>query len=233
MPDAAGGWRCDASVVVIRGTPAATIPFPDARIPLSMDSTRLVLLIVFCGSLFLLGQRWVESVSPRPVVQAAANVEPGRAATPVPAAASVPQSGAATAAAPGGAPPAAQAAPTVGQQVEVETDLLRARIDTRGGDLVHLELLDHGDPEEPTRPLVLFTRSAEHTYLAQSGLIGPGLPNHTTAWTVVDAPRTLGAGEDTLTVRLRADAGAGPIDKLLTFKRGSYLIETRFLGAAP
>jgi len=60
----------------------------------------------------------------------------------------------------------------------VHTDTMLAEIDTQGGDIVYLELLQHKDTLHETKNFVLF--GPEHRYVAQSGLIGEGLPNHRT-----------------------------------------------------
>jgi YidC/Oxa1 family membrane protein insertase len=196
-----------------------------------MDPTRTVLLIAFCVSLFFLGQRWTQTLVPPPAARTAADVA---TSAPVPTASAVPSP--APSASPAGVTPplpdATSAASTAAALVTIETDLLRARIDPRGGDLVQLELRAHGDPETPAEPLELFHRASKGTYIAQSGLIGAGLPNHVSAWRVVEAPATLAAGEDTLTVKLASDlATSGSIEKHYVFRRDSYVIEIRFVGA--
>ena len=62
--------------------------------------------------------------------------------------------------------------------------------------------------------------------MAQSGLIGEGLPTHRTQFRLVDGPLKLADGADELKVRLEATAQNGAeVAKILTFKRGSYLID--------
>ena len=78
----------------------------------------------------------------------------------------------------------------------------------------------------------------EHHYEAQSGLTGDGGPNHRTLWSVQPGNTTLGAGEETLEVRLDAQGKDGlAVTKLYRFKRDSYVIdvalEIRNAGAQP
>ena len=76
-------------------------------------------------------------------------------------------------------------------------------------------------------PMVLFDRSVERTYLARSGLIGGDFPNHTTVFTASAGPRDLGTGND-VSITLTADKGGAKLAKTYVFKRGSYVIDTRF-----
>jgi len=62
--------------------------------------------------------------------------------------------------------------------------------------------------------------------MAQSGLIGQGLPTHRTVLKRVDGPATLADGANELVIRLDAPAENGiKATKVLTFKRGSYVVD--------
>jgi YidC/Oxa1 family membrane protein insertase len=99
-----------------------------------------------------------------------------------------------------------------------------AEIDTQGGDIVYLELLQHKDTLHETKNFVLF--GPEHRYVAQSGLIGEGLPNHRTLFHASAREFTLEQGQDRLDVRLQADTPAGiRVTKILTFYPASYRID--------
>ena len=81
-------------------------------------------------------------------------------------------------------------------------------------------------------------RNAERTFVAQSGLIGEGMPNHQTPFTVLPGPRELAPGADKLEFKLEATAANGDkVVKVLTFHRGSYVIDIAFqvtnAGSAP
>jgi YidC/Oxa1 family membrane protein insertase len=108
--------------------------------------------------------------------------------------------------------------------LKVTTDLVRADVDTRGGDIVYLELLQQKDAADVSKNIVLF--GPERHYVAQSGLIGAGLPNHRSPFRAQGKEFALAVGQDTLEVRLEASAGPGvKVTKVLTFHRGSYRID--------
>ena len=111
-----------------------------------------------------------------------------------------------------------------GQIIKVETDLYRAEISSVGGDLVRLELLKHGGTLDRSKNFVLFSRSSDHVYIAQSGLIGANLPNHQTTYAAQAAEYRLGDGAATLEVRLEAGGGMKAA-KTFRFHRNSYLID--------
>ncbi|MDR1849181.1 MAG: membrane protein insertase YidC [Zoogloeaceae bacterium] len=122
------------------------------------------------------------------------------------------------------------------ESIFVSTDLVRAEISTRGGDLVWLGLKAYPangkDKSEggEKEPFTLF--SDDHYYSAQSGLIGGKegrLPNHTDLLVALPGPRELAEGADTLEVRLAAPEMSGVrATKVYTFRRGSYLIDVRW-----
>ena len=191
------------------------------------DMRRTILLVVFFFSLFLLWDAWQKhnghpsffSPAPRPV--AAGSAPAGSSAAGLPA----PVAGAAAASTPG---VAASAAP-VGEQLVVKTDVYEATLDSRGGDLVRLALLKHADDADPKKPLVLFDRSANRQYVAQSGLItkqqGVALPNHLTLMKLLPGDATLKDGSDAVVVAFESpDQGGVKLRKTYTFKRGQYTI---------
>ena len=174
-----------------------------------MDTQRLILFLVFSFSLLFLWQEWQKEH--RPVVPAA---------PPSPLSAPAPN---APATAPGVSAVPAVNAPQSGQRVHVRTDTMAAEIDTLGGDLVYLELLQHRDTLDGSKNLVLL--GPEHRYSAQSGLTG-GLPFHRTLFTTAELETSLAPGKDHLEVRLEASAPDGvKVTKILTFHRASYQID--------
>ena len=206
------------------------------------DIRRTLLWVVFTMSLVLLWDGWnrhngqPSMFMPSPARTAAAPASTPSGAAP---AATVPaaQTGvpAATAAVPAGAaasaPPVAAAAPA-GQQTVITTDRVKATVDSAGASLVRLELLDHFDADDRKRHVLLFDRSAERVYAAQTGLItaqpGVNLPNHWTPMTRVAGPDVLAQGRDELAVRFEATAPGGvTLAKTFTFKRGSYVVGVR------
>ena len=118
-----------------------------------------------------------------------------------------------------------------GRLIDVETDILRAQIDTRGGDLVHVELLQHPvSVDTPDDPFVLMHRDGAGLYIAQSGLIGNGreFPNHNVEFTTEQESVVLGT-EDEVGVHLHWTAPDGlAYRKTYTFHRNSYRIDVDF-----
>ncbi len=115
--------------------------------------------------------------------------------------------------------------------IQVTTDLVRAHIDPRGGDLVRVELLRHPvSVDQPDQPFVLMHREAPGLFIAQSGLIGSGreYPNHGVTYSVDRLIHDLGE-DDALEVVLdwRAPDGVA-YQKVFRFRRDSYRIEVDF-----
>jgi YidC/Oxa1 family membrane protein insertase len=184
-----------------------------------MDSRRLILVIIFTLSSFLLWQNWEQYKQPKPpagAATAAAQAVGDSAPRPsVDLQTGVPTPGVSAAAVP--------TAPVVaGETFTITTDLLQATISAQGGDIVRLELFKYKEKDHQDKNFVLF--DSKHQYFAQSGLIGEGLPTHRTLFRRVVGPSELAADADTLQVRLEADGpNGGKIAKILTFHRNSYL----------
>jgi YidC/Oxa1 family membrane protein insertase len=112
-----------------------------------------------------------------------------------------------------------------GEMVEVATDLLHAAISSVGGDLRELKLLKQGDIEDLKKPFQLLGVAPGRIYVAQSGLIGQGMPNHKSMWHPRERSYRMGEGSDVLEVKLDASGGGVKVTKTYRFRRGSYLIE--------
>jgi YidC/Oxa1 family membrane protein insertase len=95
--------------------------------------------------------------------------------------------------------------------------------------VTEVALLKHRDPHDETKPYVLLLKTAERTNLAQSGLLGEGMPNHRSVYEVLPGPRELAAGADHLDLRLQTTGANGQkIVQTLTFHRGSYVIDVAY-----
>ncbi|NML18653.1 membrane protein insertase YidC [Azohydromonas caseinilytica] len=197
------------------------------------DIRRTLLWVVFTMSLVLLWDAWNKHngqpsfFGPRTTATAPAA---GAGTPPASAPAGVPTP-AATATAPGAAPvAAAAAAPVAAQQVTLTTDVVKATFSSLGGDLVRLELLNQVDEHEPGKRVVLFDRSAERTYLAQTGLVsatGAPLPTHLTPMNVAPGPRELKEGNE-LQLRFESpEVGGVQLVKTYTLRRGEYTVGVR------
>ncbi|MDO8310349.1 MAG: membrane protein insertase YidC [Sideroxyarcus sp.] len=196
-----------------------------------MDNRRLILLLVFSFSLIMLWDAWQKQGQPKlatatttaaPAAIAPAGVVP----TPtLPAGAG--------AAIPVAVPPTAVAVIPGAATAKIRTDLYVADISSQGGDITGLELVRHPDTEDKSKHFVLFDNGVKHVYLAQSGVIGEGLPNHKTEWKLAAGEQVLKDGEQQLEVRLEANtASGGKVVKTYVFHRGSYQIEVRHEGVA-
>jgi YidC/Oxa1 family membrane protein insertase len=196
------------------------------------DIRRSILWIVFSVSLVMLWDAWnthnghPSMFAPQVAKPVAAGSAPAAASMAgVPAAAVTP-----TAAGTAATPTAAAAAPVASEKVTVTTDLVKATFDTKGGDLVHLELLKFTDANDAKRPVVLFDQSAQRVYLAQTGLVttqpGVSLPNHFSLMRLLPGERTLADGKDSLSISFESpDVGGVQLVKTYTFKRGDYPVQ--------
>ncbi|MFN5048493.1 membrane protein insertase YidC [Roseateles sp.] len=125
------------------------------------------------------------------------------------------------------------------ETVEIRTDVIKATLDSQGGSLVRVELLKHKDESDPSGNVVLLKRSAGHTYVAQTGLVGiAGAPNHLNTMTVQPGARELAEGAQELVVRFESpEMGGVKLIKTYSFKRGDYAVsvkhEVQNVSAAP
>ena len=183
-----------------------------------MDNQRLILFVVFSFTLLLLWESWQTKHQP-PVPAPAISSQPG--ATPTP-------SQAMNLPAPGSAAPASPSAALLrGQRAIVETDVLRAEIDSTGGDVRGLQLLRYRESEVKNKTLVLFEDSVTRPYVAQNGLIGAGLPTHRSVFQLKPGTYRLANGASQLQVPLVwTDPASGVrVEKTYTFTRGSYQVD--------
>ena len=189
-----------------------------------MDTQRLVLFMLFTFSVFFLMDAWQKDAHP-PRATPAANTPAGSSApvpTPTQPLANTPASSLPAVSAGGGAL-------QKGATIRVETDMFIAKIDTAGGDLRHLELLGHRDTLDKKKNFTLLQQQTDHTYIAQSGLIGNDLPNHRTLYVTGDRDVKLAAGAASISVRLMAHTPTGiGVVKVYTFHRDSYLIDISY-----
>ena len=204
-----------------------------------MDIKRTVLWVVFSLSLLLLWDNWMRATgkpsmffpNPTQVAKTGSGATGGTAGTPLPAG-TLPQTTAGASALPGSDTTAA----AKGEVIHIVTDIVKADIDTTGGELKRLELLKHRDAIDPSKNVVLFDASAQRTYLGESGLIGGPFPNHKTVFTAVEGARTMDGGNQVQLV-LQAEQGGVKLTKTFTFKRGDYVIDVQHtvtnVGSAP
>ncbi len=188
-----------------------------------MDTKRLILFVIFSFSIMMLWEAWQRDHGPQPALQpvtqttnqTAANTEAG---VPLPTnrqPAAVQDSGFSL---------------QKGQRIRVTTDMIQAEIDTFGGDIRKVELLKHLDTTDKTKKFVLLDDSKPSVvYVAQSGLIGSGLPSHKVTFNANAGEYSLQDGQDKLEIRLAWEGANGVrIDKVYRFHRGSYVMDVEY-----
>ncbi len=187
-----------------------------------MDFQRILLLIIFSFSLFLLWDGWQRENNPVQRTQSSPNS--GASITPSPSQnlvnSSVDQK-------PLGPVISAQNS-VAGEKITVNTDFFNAEINTIGGDINRIEFVKHFDTDNKGKPFGLFVQNESHTYVAQTGLLGDDLPNHNTKFASTATNYTLAEGENSIVVRLVATKSGVKTSKILTFHKSSYLIDIAY-----
>jgi YidC/Oxa1 family membrane protein insertase len=113
--------------------------------------------------------------------------------------------------------------------VRVTTDTLDVWIDRVGGDIVRVQLPQHRLGPDRNVPFLLLNRGDGHTYVAQSGLVGPDgvdTADERPVYQAASSRYTLTEG-NTLTVAMTAQRDGMNVTKLFDFAAGDYLIEVR------
>lgn len=191
-----------------------------------MDTKRLILFVVFSFSIMMLWDGWQGKDTPNNVV-ADTNTN---GAVPSNEAAVVDE----TIPAPASSQAVSQSSElpsqgfklAAGELIQVKTDLYTAEISTMGGDIRKLTLNKHlADDKESGNFMLMDEAANPMLYVAQSGLIGTGLPNHKTQFTAEASSYTMANDADKLTVKLSWLDNGVTVDKLYTFHRGKYEIE--------
>ena len=206
-----------------------------------MDTQRLIALIVFSFSGLMLWEAWNKHnrppVTSQPAAQTqAANQLPGStpekplppsaaAGAAAPPTSSVPQP-TATAAVASTTP--LNGAPKTASRVLVKTDLLSVELDTQGGDIRSVTLLKHVAPNDAKQAFKLLQDKVGAYFVVQSGLLGNGLPNHTSIWTPSRDRFDLGDGDKVDVSMTNNDTPGFTVTKTYTFKRNSYVIDVRY-----
>lgn len=186
-----------------------------------MDTKRLILFVIFSFSLLMLWDAWQQHNAPQPVAQSAEPVDasiPEAVKSDVPVVASQPDM-----------PRSTGFKLENGQRIRIETNLYRGEIDTVGGDLRKLALLQHRADDKESDYVLLDDQAAPLLYVAQTGLIGNGLPSHRSVFSSSADSYKMATGSDQLEVRLNWTNDAGlQVDKIYTFQRDSYAIGVRY-----
>lgn len=186
-----------------------------------------------------LWQAWQDDYGPKPPLSALEQTTPTNADIPT---------GESTAS---GQQANIHAAPiATGKLITVKTDLYNVEIDTQGGTLVNLDLLQYPVDKKDTKadvldtlkdtvgmdkteknlkPIRLFNNRPKDIFLAQSGLISASnpaqAPDHHSLFNAAQDQYTLAEGQNTLEIPLTWTDNHGlTVTKHYTFTRGSYVV---------
>jgi YidC/Oxa1 family membrane protein insertase len=186
-----------------------------------MNLQRIIPLVVFTLSSYMLWDAW-QAHNRAPLATAAANAPAGNNSLP---SATVSNGNSTVPALPQAAQTPAVEGLKQGARVHVKTDVVDAEIDTNGADLRSLKLLHHFAANDGDKPIDLFEDRSDLIYVAQSGLLGNGLPNHTTLFSTDQTSVVLSDGQSAVDVSLKAVVpGVAEVTKTYHFARGSYLV---------
>jgi len=189
-----------------------------------MDIKRTVLLVIFSLSLLMLWENWTIYNGGASMFAPEVASTSNNATSNTKSDSSVPQASVSTPVASGADVPAGAVSAQAGEKITITTDLLKAEINSAGGELTRIELLQHKDSANESKNVVLMESDSGRTYVGQSGLIGTSAPNHRSLFTVRPGMRTL-ENADSVQLILDAEQDGVKLTKTYTFKRGEYEIE--------
>ncbi|KXS33262.1 MAG: Membrane protein insertase YidC [Candidatus Gallionella acididurans] len=194
-----------------------------------MDFQRLFLFLIFAFSLVLVWDGWQRYQHPEQNIQSG-EVTHKDSSVPQDIPRSSTVQGTSNAKQVDLLPDSSSPQPATGKTIHVKTDFLDVEISSLGGDISRLALLEQPDSLDRSKPLVLFQRGqGTHNYYAQSGLLGPNLPNHKSLFIAEQDQYELAGNAEQLQVRLKADDNSPlQVTKVFTFHRASYLIDVSY-----
>ncbi len=201
-----------------------------------MDNIRFILVVTFAMLLFMLQQAWEADYVLKPAVETVSSVV--NSSEDIPATTAQIQTQVVT--------PAVTAIDS--KVIKITTDVLALEINSEGGTIQNLDLLNYPNErentivdklrqtfgfeasEKNTAPVRLFNAQAEKLFVAQSGFIaGNGsaeAANHHSVFTTQQDSYTLDPGQESLSVPMTwTDNNGLKVTKTFTFKRGSYEID--------
>lgn len=205
-----------------------------------MENQRVLLLLGIAFLSFMLFQRWEETQA-NLIAQQTQQAQGIKAGTtdPTPAepsgddapAASSSGSDDAPVASSGSDAPTMVAAPSSAQRVKVTTDVYEIQLDTKGGDLRELKLLDYPISVEDQNKFQLLSEKGRLFHIVGSGLLGfdgdkQPLPKAgKTVYQVEKTNYTLADGQKTLDVPLTWESANLKVERIYRFTRGNYEVE--------
>ncbi|WMW80757.1 membrane protein insertase YidC [Undibacterium cyanobacteriorum] len=191
-----------------------------------MDIKRTFLWVIFTMSLVLLWDKWMQHTGknsmffPKPVAQQtqAASASASASANATAASAAAVSTPTATTTAADGT-----VTPVKSETITITTDVVKADIDTIGGEIKRLELLKYADSVDAKKNVVLFDHTADRTYAAQTGLIGAKGLDHHAGYIALPGNRDIGNGNE-ISLVLETQSEGVKLTKTYTFKKGDYVI---------
>ncbi|MBE2893886.1 membrane protein insertase YidC [Spirabiliibacterium falconis] len=184
-----------------------------------MNSKRSLLVIALVFLSFLVYQQWqIDYHSPKadtPTASATATTVDAESDTPV----STSQT------------ESAVDSDSTGNVITVESDVLRLKIATNGGDIVDSELLKYNAELNSDKPFSLLQNDKNLVYVAQSGLVGKdGVDTRAgRAQYSVDGDNfILADGQDELRIPLVLEKDGVKVVKTFIIKRGSYVVDVDY-----
>ena len=193
-----------------------------------MGNHRLLLYFTLFFIIYMIWAQWQLAYGPKPEVVAETTnlTAKDNEITMVPEAVSPPD-------APSSVSAPDEQAVSASQRIKIVTDILDIEIDTKGGDVLRTVLRDYSvTAEKPEEKLVLMTDASVNYYVAQSGLVSINkgtAPSHNDVYRSEKSIYRLAEGQDTIEVPLYWQGSNGvKIKKVLTFKRGDYVIDVKY-----
>lgn len=207
-----------------------------------MTNPRNFLLMALLLTVFLLWQAWQKDYALAPAGEAgstaavSADGAATRSATPAPVSndrvdvpdpSAIPEVPASAPAASMASAAAEQDRSTRAARIIVTTDVLRAEIDPRGGNLVRLDLTRYARSNtERDQPVTLLDTDRGRYFVAETGLVSSdgGVPDHTALFRAARSRFVLAAGAQKIEVPLTWQQDGVTVTKTWTFSRDSYRI---------
>lgn len=203
-----------------------------------MDNIRFILVVTFAMLLFMMQQAWEADYVLKPAVETVSSAVNSTEDIPATTAQTQTQTQVVT--------PAVSAIDS--KVIKITTDVLALEINSEGGTIQNLDLLNYPNErentivdklrqtfgfeasEKNTAPVRLFNSQADTLFVAQSGFIaGNGsaeVANHHSVFTTQQDSYTLDPGQESLSVPMTwTDNNGLKVTKIFTFKRGSYEID--------
>lgn len=184
-----------------------------------MESLRSMLFIGLLVVTYMLYQQWQLDYAPQPVPQATNSSQATEQATSS-SDDFVPASSAANT-------PAVVSTVAAQQLIEVETDVLKVKINTRGGDIVEVTLLDYETEQGSGIPFTIM-QNGQMKYIAQSGLTGANGIDRTVkgrpVYQVAQQSYTMTDGQPLIIAMQYVDDAGLTVTKTYTFEPSSYSV---------